>query len=150
LRLFRNPGSARAAPGERCPILNRRKMSFTHQSIIGTWHAELASDPSKTSIFRILDDFRYVSFAEYVRPDARRRWIPMRLWGGFDDDGAFRLRPRRTAAGWSRRISFDGDVMIIEATEPEHSAWRCRRLAVADIPEWFESEAALALDRPWK
>ncbi len=125
-------------------------MSFTHQSIIGTWHAELASDTSKTSIFRILDDFRFVSFAEDERPDARRRWIPMRLWGSFDEDGAYRLRPKKEAIGWTRQILFDDDIMVIEATEPEHRAWRCKKLDEADIPEWFETEAALALDRPWK
>lgn len=125
-------------------------MSSTHQSIIGTWHAELASDTSKTSIFRILDDFRFVSFAEDEHPDARRRWIPMRLWGSFDENGAYRLRPRKDATGWTRQISFDGDVMVIEATQPEHRVWRCRILQEADIPEWFALEAEFAIDRPWK
>jgi hypothetical protein len=125
-------------------------MSFTPQSIIGTWQAEPASDTSNTIIFRILDDFRFISFAEDERPDARRRWIPMLLWGSFDEDGAYRLRPRKDATGWTRQISFDGDIMVIEATEPEHRAWRCTKLDGAVIPEWFETEAASALNRLWK
>ena len=74
----------------------------------------------------------------------------MRLWGSFDEDGAYRLRPKKEAVGWTRQISFDGEVMVIEATEPEHRAWRCRKLYKDAIPERFELEAALALDRPWR
>ena len=85
--------------------------------MIGTWYAELCSDTSKNSIFRILDDFRYVSFAEDDRPEAERRWYSVRLWGSFDEDGAYRLRPKKDDTGWTRQISFDGDVMIIETTE---------------------------------
>ncbi|MAS93796.1 MAG: hypothetical protein CMO55_11445 [Verrucomicrobiales bacterium] len=110
-------------------------MRLDHERIIGTWHAEIVSDTSTTSIFRILDDFRFVSFAEDDRPEAKRRWIPMRLWGSFDDDDTYRLRPKKEAEGWTRQISFDGEVMVIKATAPEHRIWRCSKLAESEIPE---------------
>jgi len=118
--------------------------------MIGTWYGELSSAPSKNGIFRILDDFRYLSIIEYDDPKAGRQWLPHRLWGEIEAEGIYRLRAGKESKGWVRRISFDGDLLIVESDESEHQEWRCRRLMDAEIPEWFESEAVSALDRPWQ
>ncbi|HRQ88077.1 MAG TPA: hypothetical protein PLA50_04720 [Bacteroidia bacterium] len=124
-------------------------MSFDPHRMVGTWYWELSLDPSKNGIFRILDDFRYLSIIEDVSAKDGRRWIPMRLWGEIEAEGIYRLRPRRESKGWIRRISFESEFLIFEADESDHREWRCRRLTNAEIPEWFASEAASALSRPW-
>ena len=122
-------------------------MSFNPQLMIGTWYGELSSDPSKNSIFRVLDDLSYVSFAEDTRPDARRKWLPMLLWGSMEEENVYRLRPTRDHEGWTRQVTFDGETLVFRTVEPEHKEWRCRRLLDAEIPEWFESEVEARLSR---
>ena len=120
------------------------------QSIVGTWKAHLAADPQQTSIFRILEDLRYVSIFEDTHPDAKHQWIPMRLWGSIEDESFYRLRPRKNDVGWTRKFHFDGDTLVFQTTNGDFKEWRCTRIFEDQIPDWFTTRIDSVINRPWK
>jgi hypothetical protein len=126
------------------------EMNFDPRLLVGTWHATLCSDPSHTGIYRILDDYRHIAFVENSEWHAKNRWLPIRLWGSMEGDNGYRLKPRKNDKGWLRRLSFDGDVLIVTSAEDEKKQWRCVRLSATDIPDWFETEVVKCLTRPRK
>ncbi len=126
-------------------------MLFDMNRLIGTWSSYLYPDLVKKGVFRVLEDFRYISFLEDDSPDAKQRWLPIKNWSEFVDDSTIRFRPVKIHQGWIRKFCFRGETLFFETIDSDPiKKWECHRLKPNEIPSWFDEQVSKVLSKDWK
>jgi hypothetical protein len=120
----------------------------------GTWIGRRTDCLEEDFYFRILPDGRHVGVIPYTSRSmaaVRHRFVRMRLRLSIASATILFVRYRLDRPGHLSGYRLAGDRLIF-TTLPgrEFACWECRRVAAEQLPPWFESNFAIALNRPWR
>lgn len=110
------------------------------EALYGTWTYPFPEDPTGVGLIHFTDTGLYIQFMpEPKRPGHR---VQMRLWYSVESPTQLRFRPKPDDTGRLREYRFEGNSVIISASD---RSWHCTRPAPEEIPEWFQRLLASAL-----
>ncbi len=125
--------------------------------LVGTWHAVAEWDESNVVYMRILEDLRYIGVFERQPVSAKWPWQSMCVWMLLEPNSVLRCSYRRGGSPMMRTFFFESDcfmldvtsITIEEAPALERKLYRCRPIAVQDLPDGVEEEFSRAMAQEW-
>jgi len=118
----------------------------------GTWIGRRTDCQEEYFYFRILPDGRHVGIIPYagrgVGGTIRRRFARMKLWLSVASETMLFVRFRLDRPGHLSGYRIEGERLILSTLPGRQIArWECSRVTAEELPPWFESNFAIALDR---
>ena len=101
--------------------------------LVGTWQFPRPDDPSGTAFLH----FSYTRAFDFICDGEVRQ--PLSLWYVLEEPDQIRFRTHPEEEGWTCRIAFEGETLVISG---ELHRTVCTRPRPEDIPAWFQQDLA--------
>jgi hypothetical protein len=125
-------------------------MNTEFSRLVGTWFGRHSSDPANQTWFRILPGGLHIGFGAYT-VEGKERISLMKFRLSLESPGVLRVRLRQDAEHLAL-YRFEGDLMLLlskASAESGRPFFECRRVAPAELPDWFEPRFDEAMKKPW-
>jgi hypothetical protein len=112
---------------------------ITASDLIGTWQFARPSEDSDRAFLH----FTYTRAFDFIIDGPVRQ--PLQLYYTIEPPDTIRFRTRPADEGWTCTLEYDGETLVINASEGRTV---CTRALPENIPDWFQESLAEYMTQP--